>query len=58
LMVPRFRQSLTGSFVWAVIWTGVGAGLWLGGDWWEIVGPIALIAVGVALVVGRLLPRR
>jgi hypothetical protein len=57
LMVPRWRQQITGSFVWAVVWTGVGVGLWTSGDW-EIIGPIMLIAVGVALIVGRLVPRR
>ena len=57
LAIPRFRRALTGTFVWAAIWTGVGAGLWTGGDW-EIIGPVILIAVGIALVVGRLVPRR
>ncbi len=46
-----------GTFVWVAIWAGVGVGLWTGGDW-EIVGPIVLIAIALALVVGRLLPRR
>jgi hypothetical protein len=57
LAVPRFRQNVAGTFVWAAIWTGVGAGLWSGGDW-DIIGPLVLIAIAVALVVGRLLPRR
>lgn len=55
--VPRFRRALTGTFVWAAILTGVGAGLWTGGDW-AIIGPLILIAVGIALIAGRLLPRR
>ena len=57
LMVPRWRQPVTGTFVWAVIWAGVGVGLWTGEDW-EIIGPIVLIAVALALVLGRLIPRR
>jgi hypothetical protein len=57
LMVPRWRKALVGTFIWAAIWTGVGFGLWTGGDW-EIIGPILLIAVGLALILGRLLPRR
>jgi hypothetical protein len=57
LMVPRWRKAITGTFVWAVIWAGVGFGLWTGSDW-EIVGPVVLIAVALALVLGRLVPRK
>lgn len=57
LMVPRWRRPITGTFLWAVIWAGVGVGLWTGDDW-EIIGPIVLIAAAVALVLGRLVPRR
>jgi hypothetical protein len=56
LAIPRFRRPIVGSFVWGAIWLGVGFGLWF--DEWEIIGPIVLIAVGVAILAGRLLPRR
>ena len=56
LAVPRLRRSVVGSFIWGAIWVGVGFGLWY--DKWEIIGPIVIIAVGVAILAGRLLPRR
>lgn len=56
LLVPRWRRPLVGAFVWVAILTGVGFGLWF--DEWEIIGPIVIIAVGVAILLGRLLPRR
>ena len=57
LTVPRWRQPVVGKVIWAAIWVGVGAGLWSRGNW-EIIGPIVLIAIGVAMVVGRVWPRR
>ena len=57
LTVPRWRQPVVGKVIWAAIWTGVGVGFWTTGNW-EIIGPIVLIAIGVAMVVGRVLPRR
>ena len=57
LMVPKWRKPIAGTFVWAVVWTGVGVGVWTG-EGWEIIGPILLIAVAVALVLGRLVSRR
>jgi hypothetical protein len=56
LLVPRWRQPVVGTIIWAAVWTGVGIGLWT--DDWEIIGPVILIAVGVALVAGRLIRRR
>jgi hypothetical protein len=59
LMVPRWRRAVTGTFVWTVIWAGVGFGLWTNNDNdWEIIGPVVIIAVAVAMVLGRLIPRR
>jgi peptidoglycan/LPS O-acetylase OafA/YrhL len=55
--VPRWRRATGGSFVWTAILIGVGFGLWYEGNW-EIIGPIVVIAIGVALLVGRLAPRR
>lgn len=57
LIVPKWRRSLGGTFVWTAVWTGVGFGLWTGGDW-EIIGPLVLIAIGLAMIVSRLVPRR
>ncbi len=57
LMVPKWRRPIAGNFVWAAIWTGVGVGLWTDGEW-EIIGPIVLIAVAIAMIAGRLVPRR
>ena len=56
LIVPRFRRPVVGSFVWGAIWVGVGFGLWYGK--WEVIGPIVIIAIGVAILAGRLVPRR
>ncbi len=56
LLVPRWRRSILGSFVWGAIWLGVGFGLWFGE--WEIIGPIVIIALGVGILAGRLVPRR
>ena len=47
LAVPRFRRPVMGSFVWGAIWVGVGFGLWY--DRWEVIGPIVIIAIGVAI---------
>jgi hypothetical protein len=56
LAVPRWRRSVVGSFIWGAIWIGVGFGLWY--DRWEVIGPIVVIAIGVAILIGRLVPRR
>jgi len=56
LIVPRWRQSLMGALVWVAVLLGVGLGLWF--DEWAIIGPIVIIAVGVGILLGRLLPRR
>jgi hypothetical protein len=56
LVVPRWRRSVLGSFVWGAVLVVVGFGLWY--DKWEVVGPIIVIAIGVGILVGRLVPRR
>jgi len=56
LAVPRWRRSVMGSFIWGAIWLGVGFGLWFGT--WDIIGPLILIAVGLAILVGRFTRRR
>ena len=57
LLVPRWRQPITGSLALAIILAGVGAGLWYKRDW-AIIGPVVLIAFAVSMVLGRLVPRR
>jgi hypothetical protein len=56
LAIPRWRRSVIGSFIWGAIILGVGFGLWY--DKWEVIGPIVVIAIGVGLLAGRLVPRR
>ena len=56
LAVPKWRRSVVGSFIWGAIWVGIGFGLWFQN--WTIIGPLVLIAVGVAILYGRLVPRR
>jgi hypothetical protein len=54
--VPRWRHPVRGNFVLGAVLVGVGFGLYY--DKWEVIGPIVIIAVGVAILVGRLMPRR
>lgn len=56
LVVPRFRRPVLGAFIWGAIWLGIGFGLWY--DRWELIGPLVIIAIGVAVLVGRLVPRK
>jgi hypothetical protein len=56
LTMPRWRRGITGSLIWGAIAVGVGFGLWFGN--WEIIGPIVVIAVGVGILLSRILPRR
>ena len=56
LFVPAWRRPVIGSFIWGAIWVGAGFGLWY--DNWEVIGPIVIIAIGVAILAGRLAPRR
>lgn len=57
LLVPQWRRAIGGTFIGAAIWTGVGVGLWTGDDW-QIIGPVVLIAIGIGMIISRLLPRR
>ena len=56
LLVPAWRRPVVGSFIWGAIWVGVGFGLRY--ESWEVIGPIVIIAIGVAILAGRLAPRR
>jgi hypothetical protein len=55
LAVPKWRRSVMGSFIWGAVWAGVGFGLWF--DRWEVIGPLVVIAIGLGLILGRLIPR-
>jgi hypothetical protein len=54
--VPRFRRSVMAPIIWGAVLLMVGFGLWF--DSWKYVWPIAVIAVGVAMLVNRIVPRR
>lgn len=56
LAVPKWRRPLVGSFIWGAVWLGIGFGLWY--DNWEVIGPAVIIAVGVGILLGKLVPRR
>ncbi len=56
LAVPKWRRPVIGSFIWGAVWVGIGFGLWFGN--WEIIGPAVIIAVGLSILIGRLVPRR
>jgi hypothetical protein len=53
--VPRWSRGITGSIIWGAIAIAAGFGLWFGN--WEIIGPVVLIAIGVGVLLSRLLPR-
>jgi hypothetical protein len=53
---PRWRRPNFGSFIFGAILVGVGFGLWF--DRWEVIGPLVIIAVGIAILAGRLVRRR
>lgn len=48
LIVPRWRERATYSFIWGVVWVGVGFSLWY--DSWNALGPIGIIGLGLVLV--------
>ena len=54
--VPHWRRSVMGSFIWGAIWIGVGFGLWFGT--WDVIGPLILIAIGLAILAGRFTKHR
>ncbi len=56
LAIPRFRRPVMGGFVWGAVGVGAGFGLWFGR--WEFIGPIVIIAIGVAILASRLVPKR
>ncbi len=54
LLVPAYRQPVTGSIIFGFILVGIGVGqLWE----WEVVGALVLIAIGVSILLSRLVQR-
>ncbi len=55
LVMPAYRRAVTGSFIFAIILLGIGLGGIIG---WGVFWPLILIAIGVAILIGGLFPRR
>jgi hypothetical protein len=55
LVVPAYRRPLAGNLIFGVILIGIGLGEVVG---WFIIGPLVLIGIGVAALLGGLLRRR
>jgi hypothetical protein len=55
LLVPTYRRPIGGDIILGVVFIAVGLGWWVG---WEIVGPVAVIGVGLAILVGGLRRRK
>ena len=51
LLLPAYRRSIVGSIIWAAILFGLALGNWL------IVGPSALIVIGLVILLSRLTRR-
>ena len=54
LVVPAYRRPLTGSLIFAAMLIGIGLGETVG---WLIIGPVILIGIGVAALLGGLFRR-
>jgi len=52
LFIPLYRQPLAGNIIWAGILFGLAIGRW------EVVGPLIVIAIGLAIILGRMIRRR
>jgi uncharacterized membrane protein len=52
LLLPAYRRPIIGSIVWAAILFTAAFGNWV------VIGPIALIVIGVAILLGRFTRRR
>jgi len=55
LLVPAYRRPVAGTLVFAFIMLAIGVGGFVG---WELTGPLILIAIGVATLLGGLLRGR
>jgi Na+/H+ antiporter NhaD/arsenite permease-like protein len=54
-LVPSYRRPVTGSLVFAVILLAVGLGGLVG---WDVIWPVVLIVIGLAIIVGGLMRTR
>ena len=52
MLVPEYRRSVLGSFIWAIVLFGIALGQW------DLIWPLILIAVGVSMLFGGMLRRR
>jgi hypothetical protein len=55
LVVPEYRQPVTGSLIWGVILLAIGLGDLIGAD---LIWPLVLIAIGVAVLLRGFVRRR
>jgi len=55
LLMPAYRRPVTGTFIFAIVLLGMGLGSIIG---WEVFWPLILIAIGLAILIGGLFPRR
>jgi hypothetical protein len=55
LLVPAYRRPIGGDLILGVVFIAIGLGWWVG---WEIVGPVAIIGIGLAILLGGLRRRR
>ena len=55
LLVPAFRQHVTGSLIVAAVFIGIGLGSWVN---WNFIWPIILIGVGIVVLVSGLVRKK
>jgi hypothetical protein len=55
LLMPAYRQSVTGSIIFAMILLGVGLGNLIS---WQVIWPLILIGIGLIIILRGLLGRR
>jgi hypothetical protein len=55
LLVPVYRRAVGGDIVLGVVFIAIGLGWWVG---WEIIGPVAIIGVGLAILLGGFLRKK
>jgi hypothetical protein len=55
LLVPAYRQSVTGSIIFALILIGVGLGNLVS---WQVIWPLILIGIGLIIILRGMVRRR
>jgi len=55
LLVPAYRRAVGGDIILGVVFIAIGMGWWVG---WEIIGPAAIIGIGLAILVGGFLRKK